>query len=89
MKKCSSVYRYICENLDADLSSPECQEVRRHIEECSDCRAYLASVKTTVSLFARAPLPSVPPSVHRQLFDSLSVAWKRDQEARRVRTRKR
>ena len=71
MKKCTQALRYICDNLDAQVDSPKCREIRRHLEECPDCSAYLDSMKKTVDLYRRVTVAPVPKTVHRILHESL------------------
>ncbi len=71
MKKCTQALRYICDNLDAQIDSPKCREIRRHLEECPDCSAYLDSMKKTVDLYRRFSVAPVPKTVHRVLQESL------------------
>jgi hypothetical protein len=71
MKKCVQALRFICDNLDADLGSPRCIEIRQHLSECPDCSAYLDSMKKTVALYRRYTAGKVPPEVHTLLTGSL------------------
>jgi anti-sigma factor RsiW len=75
MKKitCKDVYRHVCEHLDEDLRSPKCIAIRRHLRSCPGCKAYLASIKKTVSLYRRQPIPRMSSSLHRQLYRTLEA----------------
>jgi predicted anti-sigma-YlaC factor YlaD len=79
MKKCAQALRFICDNLDADLASPRCIEIRHHLSECPDCSAYLDSMKKTVALYRRYTAGKVPPAVRKLLTSSL----KREQDKTR------
>ncbi len=68
---CKDVYRFICDNLDQPVDSPECLAMRRHVESCGDCQAYLESLKQTISLYKTGPDAGVPPAVHRRLMHTL------------------
>lgn len=81
---CSKAYRYICDNLDEKLDSPRCRQIRQHLDDCPECRAYLASIKTTIALFQAAPAPRVPADTHRRLMRVL----KREIPGRVVRPRR-
>jgi predicted anti-sigma-YlaC factor YlaD len=72
--KCKSVYEYICENLDANMNSAKCRAIKKHLDACPDCAAYLDSLKKTILLYKREPGPSVPLSVHRRLVKVLDLA---------------
>ncbi len=71
MKKCVQALRFICDNLDADVNSPRCIEIRRHLAECPNCTAYLDSLKKTVALYRHYPIDTVPPAIHRLVTQSL------------------
>jgi hypothetical protein len=71
--KCKDAYQYICENLDADVDSPACREIRKHLEHCPECTAYLDSLKKTVHLYKVAPLPDVSPAIHNRLFRTIKL----------------
>jgi predicted anti-sigma-YlaC factor YlaD len=71
VKKCAQALRYICDNLDADLASPRCIEIRNHLSECPDCSAYLDSMKKTVTLYRRYTAGKVPPAARTLLASSL------------------
>ncbi|MBI5474742.1 MAG: hypothetical protein HY961_20575 [Ignavibacteriae bacterium] len=72
--KCEGVYKYICENLDANMKSARCRAIKKHIDSCPDCSAYLDSLKKTIMLYKKESGPSVPIHMHRQLFKMIDVA---------------
>lgn len=41
--------------VDKDLSPAVCQEIRRHMAHCSDCRILLRTLKKTITLCRQAP----------------------------------
>ncbi len=84
--RCKQVYRFICENIDRDMNSPRCRQIKKHLDGCPECSAYLASLRGTVRLYRKRPLPGVPASVHKDLVKALDVAWM--EEAGKVRGRK-
>jgi anti-sigma factor RsiW len=71
--KCDRVYLHICDNLDENLNSPRCREIKAHLRECPDCRAYLDSLKKTITLYRAMPEPSVPARAHRRLLKTLTT----------------
>jgi anti-sigma factor RsiW len=73
MKTCTHVYHHLCDNLDADLSSPGCREIRKHLEQCPDCHAYLDSLKKTITLYRSAYVPGIRREAHRRLLQSLKL----------------
>ena len=84
MATCREAYRYVCDNLDQNLDSQRCREIRRHLESCPDCMAYLDSVKKTVSFYHAMPAPKVPPGTHRLLLRALEGVWVRAQKGQKA-----
>ena len=91
MKNCNDVYRYICENLDQGLNSPECLEIRKHLQGCADCTAYLNTLKQTVSLYRALPTPDLPRAIQRRLSRVLPSLMRKTRrgEIRKTTTRRR
>lgn len=73
--KCKQAYHHICDSLGQDLESPRCREIRKHLEACPDCSAYLDSLKKTVLLYREASSRKVPPPAHKKLFRAIDIAW--------------
>ena len=71
--KCTEAYRHICDNLDENIRSSRCRAIRRHIQSCPNCRAYLDSIKKTVTLYKTIPGPEVPPATHRKMIKTLNA----------------
>lgn len=82
---CKQVYLYICDNLDADLNSRRCRLIRKHIDSCPDCSAYLASMKQTIALYRMAPVPKLSSSLHRQVMRAIDDSQKERKSALRER----
>jgi predicted anti-sigma-YlaC factor YlaD len=70
---CRSVYKHICENLDADINSAQCREIRAHIAGCDNCTAYLDSLKKTVHLYRAYPTPRMPAQSHKKLIAAIAL----------------
>jgi len=70
--KCDKVYLHICDHLDEEITSPRCRQIKQHLEECPNCRAYLDSLKKTIVLYKAMPEPPVPAGTHRELFKTIS-----------------
>ena len=56
---CSDVLRFICDNLDENLNSPHCVEIKEHLSACTQCAAYLKSMKDTVQFYRLYPIPEI------------------------------
>lgn len=71
--RCSEVAKHICDNLDSQLDTPRCREIRKHIRECPNCFAYLDSVKKTVHLYRVEEPPHLSDRAHRKLMAVLKL----------------
>jgi hypothetical protein len=71
--KCTDVYLHICDNLDQRLGTRRCREIRLHLRVCRNCRAYLASLKRTVTLYQSVPSPRLPRAAHDRLIRALNA----------------
>lgn len=63
-----AMYRYVCTNLDEEIDSPKCREIKKHLDSCPDCTIYLDTLKKTVELFRRYPDVKVPKKTHQKLY---------------------
>ena len=61
------VFRHLCENLDQEMNSENCRHIKKHLEGCRDCIAYLDSLKMTVSLYRNYPSPRLSRKAQQKL----------------------
>jgi predicted anti-sigma-YlaC factor YlaD len=64
---CKKTYKYICENLDEDLNSHTCLEIKEHLKDCPNCVAYLDTLKKTVLLYREYKKPVLNKAAKRRL----------------------
>ena len=70
---CKDVALHICENLDEDINSPRCRQIRKHLSKCPNCTAYLDSLKKTVALYKRARNPRLAGKTRLRLHAVLKL----------------
>ncbi len=70
---CHEMLEKICADLKEDIDSEVCQEVKRHLESCPDCRAYVDSLKKTVYLYRKIPDEKLPDEVQERLYKTLKL----------------
>jgi hypothetical protein len=80
--KCREAYRHICDNLDEQIDSPRCREIRAHVSICPDCQSFLSTLKKTVGLYRTMPQPKLPRGAHGRLLQALA------REEKKVRRRR-
>ena len=71
--RCKEVTKHVCEHLDEKMNSPRCRQIRRHLQECPDCIAYLDGLKKTIKLYRNISNPRIPKSAHRKLIAALKL----------------
>jgi hypothetical protein len=70
---CKEVTKHVCEHLDEKMNSPRCRQIRKHLQGCPDCTAYLDGLKKTIELYRNISNPRVPQSAHKKLFAALKL----------------
>ena len=61
MKKfeCKENWQELCNFLEEDFDSVICQDLKNHLENCSDCRENVESIRNTVDIFKKSN-PDIP-----------------------------
>jgi hypothetical protein len=70
---CHDVLGHICEELDTKLTSAKCLALKRHLEKCPNCSAYLDSLRKTITLYSSRPNPQLPGKARDDLFAVLKL----------------
>lgn len=68
MVSCKQTYKFICDNLDQNIDSPACIQIKKHLTECPNCRANLDSLKMTVLLYKNQQNPKLKKSISKQIL---------------------
>jgi len=63
----------ICSELGEDLDSVKCLEIKKHLDECPTCCAYVDTLNKTVEIYKVLPDKDVPDSVHQKLWKVLKL----------------
>ncbi len=71
--RCNEVTKYICENLDAQLNSPKCRAIKKHLQSCKTCSKNLADLKKVIAMYRRESVPRLSQSIEKQLFAALKL----------------
>ena len=78
---CKEIAKYVCGELDEHIDSPKCREIKKHMEACPNCTAYLDSLKKTVRLYREYPNPSVTEQCREELFAVLKMGKQKSKRA--------
>ena len=65
---CQELTELVTDYLERRLSLGQWFRFQVHLGACSDCRAYLRQMKTTIRLTGRLPEAPLPSSVERELL---------------------
>jgi anti-sigma factor RsiW len=68
---CRETIALLADYLDATLSPASLTRLERHLRDCDECRAYLATYRRTVSATFSAARIEMPPEMRRRLAEFL------------------
>lgn len=69
---CKKALKHICENLDEDIKSDKCLEIKNHLDHCPDCKIYLDTLKKTVVLY-KTYLNQPESLSHKKLLHNIKI----------------
>ncbi len=70
---CTRMIQRICADLDEDITSPLCTEIKLHLQKCPKCCAYVDSIKKTVYFYKNLIDEDVPCGVDYRLWKVLKL----------------
>ena len=73
MMTCKEVLEALSSYLDEDMRQEVAAEMKRHIGNCSDCRAEFDTLSFTIRLYHKDEGPSMPPECHERLVKVLEL----------------
>ncbi len=71
--RCADVAKHLCGDLDERINSRACRALKKHLEHCPNCTAYLDSLKKTITLYREYPVPRLPSSRRKELMAVLKL----------------
>jgi hypothetical protein len=74
---CKEIAKHICGELDEHLDSPQCRAIKKHMETCPNCTAYLDSLKKTVRFYKYYSGPKLSAKCREELFTRIQLKKKR------------
>ncbi len=63
----------ICDQLSEYLDSDKCKEIKKHLEDCPTCCAYVDTIRKTIELYKELPEDYVPEDVQERLMKVLKL----------------
>ena len=63
----------ICDQFSEYLDSDKCKEIKKHLEDCPTCCAYVDTIRKTVELYKELPEDCVPEDVQERLMKVLKL----------------
>jgi predicted anti-sigma-YlaC factor YlaD len=70
---CRPIARKLAEQLDGTLPRRSAAAIRKHLKHCSNCTAYLDSLKKTILLYRCYPDPRTPTRMRQKLLAILHL----------------
>jgi len=70
--RCRELFERLSEYLDGELDPALCAEMDTHLGGCAPCEAFLESLRRTIAVVERLPVPAIPPDLRRELIEAAS-----------------
>ncbi len=70
---CEDVFKHLCDNLDRDMNSPQCRDIKSHMDACPDCVTYLNTLKKTIGMYKEYPIPRLTQASRKRLHSLLQI----------------
>jgi anti-sigma factor (TIGR02949 family) len=72
--ECQDLLGNLSDFIDGELDDETCQELRRHMAGCENCRVVFDTTTRTIYLYqSSANETQIPPDVRGRLFDTLHL----------------
>ena len=59
--------------VDHEASASLCEEIERHLANCTDCRVVVDTLRRTVSFYHALPPPPIPEHLRERLYHTLQL----------------
>ena len=69
---CPQVREMASDYIEADLQTGVMASLRRHLEACENCAAFVNTLRRTIDLVKGMPLARAPESVKKSILDAVS-----------------
>jgi anti-sigma factor (TIGR02949 family) len=70
---CKDLLSQLSAYIDGELDEALCEEIRRHMAGCENCRAVVNTLEKTVELYRTTPRAAVPSDVETRLYKVLKL----------------
>lgn len=68
MTDCWEIFEGLSDFLDQEMSEQACAEIKKHLEDCHNCRVVVNTLQHTVELYHTYPREAVPGEVRERLY---------------------
>jgi anti-sigma factor RsiW len=69
-ENCAEIFSRLSEYLDEELDPSICEKVDAHMGGCHPCRAFLESLRRTVTALRASDPPRLPDDLRREVLES-------------------
>jgi anti-sigma factor RsiW len=66
--ECRKLLEQLSEYIDGELDLEACTAIEAHNEDCERCRAFIESLRRTVTFIQRLPRPALSEELKRELI---------------------
>ena len=72
-ESCTDLLAALSAFLDGEASAELCDEIERHLSDCSDCRVVVDTLRKTVLLYRQLSQPPLSPEALKRLYKRLNL----------------
>ena len=69
---CQDVRELSSDYLEEEITEDQAVKVRRHLDKCKVCTAFIATLKATLELLRSVPRIKAPETLRKRLYDQMS-----------------
>ncbi len=77
---CRKVTLKLSEFMDRELGPEMMEKIFEHLDVCSACRRFMASLETTSRMLRADPAAPIPEKAAREMMDNLRAEYRRARE---------
>lgn len=70
---CREIFEALSDFIDSDLSDRTCVEIEAHLDNCSNCRIVVSTLRKTITLYHSMPRMEMPGDVRLRLHKVIQM----------------
>lgn len=70
---CKEIFENLSEFIDEELVESACDQIRKHLADCENCRVVVNTLRRTVTLYHSIPTETMPGDVRLRLHKKIDM----------------